>query len=43
MVGDQKQLGPTFEYKLEGYKSLFTRLIGDHDEQGDSIFITLDT
>jgi superfamily I DNA and/or RNA helicase len=29
MVGDQKQLGPTFEYQFEGYKSLFTRLIAN--------------
>ena len=39
MVGDQKQLGPTFEYQFEGYKSLFTRLIANEY----SFFTTLET
>ena len=27
MVGDQKQLGPTYEFKIDGPDSLFARLI----------------
>lgn len=27
LVGDQQQLGPTYEYNFEGEKSLFSRLI----------------
>ena len=27
LIGDQKQLGPTFNFKIEGPSSLFTRLI----------------
>ena len=27
MVGDQKQLGPTFQFKVQGPTSLFARLI----------------
>ena len=29
MIGDQKQLGPTYEYNFVGYKSLYTRLLGN--------------
>ena len=29
MIGDQKQLGPTYDYNFVGCKSLYTRLLGN--------------
>ena len=29
MIGDQKQLGPTYKYNFVGYQSLYTRLLSN--------------
>ena len=31
LIGDQKQLGPTYKYNFAGCKSLYTRLISKPD------------
>ena len=39
MIGDQKQLGPTFEYNFKGNRSLFTRLLSNPNAKFDTLEI----